>query len=744
MGKKAEKEAELKIKEEEKLKKEEGKRLQEEAEKEKIKKKAEAFKSFFKKDDVPKERKISDKVEEEVAEGALGNFTLFRVKKNMRLAPTVRNDPDMARKRIDSLDMPSGPDGLYLALLKTSYVPGKQTKTWPYEKDVSKEDDEVEILEDEDEESDPEDVVSEDAEDKIILNGALTSNKVPRAKLLQFHENQRPAYRGTWTKKSSFISGRHPFGKDEERFEYDYDSDEDWEEEEEGESLSDNEDDKEKEEEKDDYEVDNEFFVPHGYLSDEEEEKDEDEVFNPETAKEKLKHAEKEFEKEHKKKTQHLKPRLWGVNFEGDLLDTEVAACQLVKILGGFRGIIVGNNNMIETSFSKPVSSPSAVHEETTESASVKSSVKGAKARLVPEEAIPDLIQLLHGNTNNKIFLAREFIAFWKSKSGDEVSVDSKVEGTPGTKDGSQFSISKRKMIDKIQEVAEYKKLTDNGLKAWWVKQDILSKHNIDPTNINEWRYVLEQPNSKNSANDDLNSSRPGSPSSKVSASPNPASLITKFARVLTEEEKEEQKAKQEKEALLARLKREAAKAEQMSKDNKAKTEQVLVQEKPTTPSVISGVMDKFTKVLTNEEHKAMLTKVASPSTGKKRIALTPVAVHSPVVSKKANSAQRKKNPIAAISADPDLATPKTVKVASPIAVKRSSSTKRSESVNPKELKVSTPQVINAKASPIPIRRTPKTASKLDFKGTIGSGVSITPVRSSPRKKNVVECVTID
>merc|ERR1712025_1050496 len=171
LKKKAEKEAELKIKEEEKLKKEEEKRLQEEAEKEKIKKKAEAFKSFFKKDDVPKERKISDKVEEEVAEGALGNFTLFRVKKNMRLAPTVRNDPDMARKRIDSLDMPSGPDGLYLALLKTSYVPGKQTKTWPYEKDVPKEEDEVEILEDEDEESDPEDLVSEDAEDKIILNG---------------------------------------------------------------------------------------------------------------------------------------------------------------------------------------------------------------------------------------------------------------------------------------------------------------------------------------------------------------------------------------------------------------------------------------------------------------------------------------------------------------------------------------------------------------------------------------------
>ena len=31
--------------------------------------------------------------------------------------------------------------------------------------------------------------------------------------------------------------------------------------------------------------MDNEFFVPHGYLSDEEEDKDDDEVFNPEKEK---------------------------------------------------------------------------------------------------------------------------------------------------------------------------------------------------------------------------------------------------------------------------------------------------------------------------------------------------------------------------------------------------------------------------------------------------------------------------
>jgi chromatin assembly factor 1 subunit A len=57
--------------------------------------------------------------------------------------------------------------------------------------------------------------------------------------------------------------------------------------------------------------VDNEFFVPHGYLSDEEAGEDEqDETFNPETAKEKLRLKEKEFQAEHKKTTHQLKPRL--------------------------------------------------------------------------------------------------------------------------------------------------------------------------------------------------------------------------------------------------------------------------------------------------------------------------------------------------------------------------------------------------------------------------------------------------
>lgn len=58
-------------------------------------------------------------------------------------------------------------------------------------------------------------------------------------KLLQFHENYRPAYFGTFSKRSRvFRRGRRPFAQ-YNHFDYSVDSDEEWEEEEPGESLSD-------------------------------------------------------------------------------------------------------------------------------------------------------------------------------------------------------------------------------------------------------------------------------------------------------------------------------------------------------------------------------------------------------------------------------------------------------------------------------------------------------------------------
>ena len=54
----------------------------------------------------------------------------------------------------------------------------------------------------------------EEEEDVIIMASAAAT---PRYKLLQFHTNYRPAYFGSWRKKSSVITPRNPFRKDEVR-----------------------------------------------------------------------------------------------------------------------------------------------------------------------------------------------------------------------------------------------------------------------------------------------------------------------------------------------------------------------------------------------------------------------------------------------------------------------------------------------------------------------------------------------
>jgi Chromatin assembly factor 1 subunit A len=70
-------------------------------------------------------------------------------------------------------------------------------------------------------------------------------------RFLSFHEDYRPAYRGTWSKRSNIVTGRTPFGKDLTYLDYDYDSEVEWEEgdDEIGEDVDDNSMNQEDEEE---------------------------------------------------------------------------------------------------------------------------------------------------------------------------------------------------------------------------------------------------------------------------------------------------------------------------------------------------------------------------------------------------------------------------------------------------------------------------------------------------------------
>lgn len=104
---------------------------------------------------------------------------------------------------------------------------------------------------------------------------ASTSAHLPKKKLLQFDKSNRPAYYGTWRRKSIVVGQRHPFRKDPE-LDYDVDSDEEWEEEDPGESLSDCDKmdeesiDGETLENENDCESEDSFVVPDDYLSENE------------------------------------------------------------------------------------------------------------------------------------------------------------------------------------------------------------------------------------------------------------------------------------------------------------------------------------------------------------------------------------------------------------------------------------------------------------------------------------------
>ncbi|OMO82542.1 Chromatin assembly factor 1 subunit A [Corchorus olitorius] len=107
-----------------------------------------------------------------------------------------------------------------------------------------------------------------------VISATDVKKRCRRKQLLQFDKSNRPAFFGIWPKKSNLVGPRCPLRKDPD-LDYDVDSDEEWEEEEPGESLSDCEKDEEESFEgcfkaNDEDESEDGFFVPDGYLSENE------------------------------------------------------------------------------------------------------------------------------------------------------------------------------------------------------------------------------------------------------------------------------------------------------------------------------------------------------------------------------------------------------------------------------------------------------------------------------------------
>ncbi|KAJ1286625.1 hypothetical protein BS78_03G366600 [Paspalum vaginatum] len=107
----------------------------------------------------------------------------------------------------------------------------------------------------------------------ITSDAKPLQTRLIRMKLLQFDKSNRPAYYGSWRKKSAVVGSRCPLKMDPD-LDYEVDSDDEWEEEDPGESLSDCEKDSDEVMEEDskitDEEDEDSFVVPDGYLSDNE------------------------------------------------------------------------------------------------------------------------------------------------------------------------------------------------------------------------------------------------------------------------------------------------------------------------------------------------------------------------------------------------------------------------------------------------------------------------------------------
>ncbi|KAH8355395.1 hypothetical protein KR084_001821 [Drosophila pseudotakahashii] len=346
-----------------------------------------------------------------------------------------------------------------------------------------------------------------------------------RAKYLQFADNRRPAYYGTWRKKSTSISARRPLAQDKVHFDYELDSDCEWEEEEPGESLSASEDEKERESEEESEEEYNEWYVPHGHLSDEELQNDGemDDGHTREAQKAKLQVLQQEFAQEMKKQTKKIKPRLLGPVW----LDENGNKSQLFP-----------------TIFAHTIDMYACWQLE--EPLSLEPPAEPEREDQLPEQPVPlqlddrlmqQLVRLTHGNRNSKMFLINEYLEYLKSQAAAAESTQTMV--LP----------SKAVLREKFDELASWKtvELGTTELAAaatgassakkskkpkkrlcWVVASEMLDKFQLPELPLqNQWDYTLTPKISEGADAQQHEQSPPADAEATAAAAASPSSSAT-------------------------------------------------------------------------------------------------------------------------------------------------------------------------------------------------------------------------
>ncbi|XP_077698006.1 chromatin assembly factor 1 subunit A isoform X1 [Eretmochelys imbricata] len=443
--KRKERQEALEAKLEEKRKKEEEKRLKEE-EKRINAQKAEITR-FFQKPKTPQAPKT--------LAGSCGKFAPFEIKENMVLAPLCRVafDQDLS-DQLDQFLQAQNNDISILEELKCR-KPHKSGPTVVYYRSA--------------------DIVNSDVVivDSCKMDNVPERKKFGRMKLLQFSENHRPAYWGTWNKKTTVIHPRNPWSKDNKLLDYEIDSDEEWEEEEPGESLSHSEGDDEEEggEDEDD---DDGFFVPHGYLSEDE-------------------GVTEEHDPENQKVRQKLKAKEWdeliakGKRFHvlqavkiGSIWETEESNSSAdadLKVLQQFAVCILDS---------------SVAEEEQMQ--------KTSKKRTKDQQILGQLLPLLHGNVNGSKVIIHEFQECCRQglfsetplapdiSDGSPTSPNTSRPQTPVNEDSAIPSKARLKRI--ISENSVYEKRPDYRM-CWYVHSEVLKSFDQEHLPVPcQWNYI--------------------------------------------------------------------------------------------------------------------------------------------------------------------------------------------------------------------------------------------------------------
>ncbi|XP_042833735.1 chromatin assembly factor 1 subunit A isoform X2 [Panthera tigris] len=453
----------LEAKLEEKRKKEEEKRLREEEKRMKAEK-AEITR-FFQKPKTPQAPKT--------LAGSCGKFAPFEIKEHMVLAPRFRTafDQDLC-DQLDQLLRQQNGEFSFLKDLK-GRQPLRSGPTVVSNRDTDTCNSDVVIVE------------------SGKVDGVPERKKFGRMKLLQFSENHRPAYWGTWNKKTTVIHPRDPWAQDR-LLDYEVDSDEEWEEEEPGESLSHSEGDDD-DEVGDDEDEDDGFFVPHGYLS--EDEGVTEECADPENHKVRQKLKAKEWDEflAKGKRFRVLQPVKIGCVWAAD----KDGGADL-KVLQQFTACL------LETVPSEEEQTP-----------------KASKREKRDQQILAQLLPLLHGNVNGSKVIIREFQECCRrgllgkdtgSPDSSSASPPSPGSSRPQTPTSSEDAAvpSKARLKRIISENSVYEKRPDFRM-CWYVHPQVLKSFDQEHLPVPcQWSYVTVVPSATREDSGSIPAAGPG------------------------------------------------------------------------------------------------------------------------------------------------------------------------------------------------------------------------------------------